>query len=107
MGDRFRRSAVSVDVHEFLQLIWPTANDEDEALMVRWVQLRAAFNILRSENFHGSDLELRRIFQHLDLEDEGRIPASSLVRAQILPKEEVEMLTGTRDIHNCSLDIER
>jgi len=103
---RFRDSAQPVTLDEFLRLLWPAAQEKDFKLMRRWAQLREALSVMQSENFRGQDHELNTVFAHLDARAEGRIPAQELVRAQILPREQLQRLTKTMDLKHFLIDKE-
>jgi len=100
---RFRKSARPVRIEEFLRLIWPSATDKDFETINRWVQLREAWTVLNDRRFHGSDAELRKVWDLLAREStlaegmSGEIIAREFVRAQILSAEEIERLTRTAE----------
>lgn len=106
LAARFRDSATPVTLDEFLRLIWPLLQEKDFKLVRRWAQLREAHSTIVRSNFRGQDAELSKVFEHLDPQGEGRICANDVARAQILPREEVQRLTKSRDLKRFWLDKE-
>jgi len=92
LESRFRESAQDVSLDEFLQLLWPSATDEDIAKMLRWAQLREAQAVLRDDSFRGETSELRRVFDLLDENGDTMLSVNELQRAQIFTQKEIATL---------------
>jgi len=106
LEDRFRASARPVTLAEWLTLIWPQATPRDVALMNRWSQLREAWSIFNNNNFRGLESDLRRVFEFLDGNGEGKVRLSDLARAQILPAEEMRRIAKTHDLASMWMDLD-
>lgn len=76
------------------------ASASDFKQMRRWAELRKASFILERDDFKGSELQMKRIFDLLALEDDDGLALVELLRTQILTPEELhECLPEAREFH--------
>jgi len=97
MEGRMRRSSQSVELDEFIKMLWPSVTEKEIAKIHRWAQLRDAWHTVAHGAFRGEDKELRKAFNHLLMDGDPKLPVGQLWRAHILSKYEILQVLHTED----------
>jgi hypothetical protein len=119
VDQRFRRSAQPIVFQEWITMLWPNQGEHELEVMMRWAELREAYNIVHHKKFRCHETEMNRVYFLIDQppacrpnrrkedgKDEpsrgsGDIPLGELVRACLLTQEEVfKLFRDKKDLHD-------
>lgn len=98
MEARMRSSSASVDLDEFITMLWPSVTEDEVSKIHRWSQLRDAWHTVADGSFRGEDKELRKAFNYLVMDErDPKLLVGQLWRAHIMNKYEISTVLHTDD----------
>lgn len=90
---RFRKSPQPIKLHpEFIKMVWPNVSESDLDAMLIWARHREAWQLLNDGSFTFPDAKIRKVFDLLDECRIGQVDLMDVVRANLLPFEEVKKI---------------